>query len=102
MDKESLNKEEFLLKAREEAESWLDKEQLTGTVINFHESWKKDLTRWVTSDKFVRDHDGYLVALGELRAHERALEAILTASQRVASANRALAELKEATEADGA
>lgn len=96
MDADSLKKEQQLLQIRDDAHAWLDKEKQADKFTEFHDTWVKKLTAEVVSTKFLNDHNGYLVALGELRAHKRALDAIQTASERAGRAIRELEELKKA------
>lgn len=96
MDKDSLQKEQTLLKIRDEARGWLDKELQAEKFTDFHDHWMKLRQDDIVSDKYISDHNGYLLALGEYRAHKKALNAIQTASDRVGRATTELDELKKA------
>jgi len=96
MDTDSIKKEQTLLKIRDEAHKWLDKERQADQFIDFHGNHVKRLTTDILSDKFIADHNGYLVALGEYKAHKRAIDAIQTASDRAGRATHELDDLKKA------
>ncbi len=92
MDSDSLQKEQTLLRIREDASEWFNPSP--DKFVAFHEEWVKIKTTELTSDKYVNDHNGYLLSLGELRAHRKALDAYRTASDRTAKATKELEELK--------
>lgn len=101
MDDQSTVKQKNLLKAREEAYGWIDKERQADTFTNFHDTWMKLKINDMVSGKFENDHNAYLLALGEYRAHKRALDAIQTAPDRAGRATKELEELQAEVEANG-
>lgn len=85
-------KRNHLLKVNEEAHRWLDKEHQAQAFIDFHQRKVDYLTTALTSNVYITDHNGYLLALGQVQAHRSALSAIQGASDR---ATKAINELKE-------
>jgi hypothetical protein len=100
LDQQSQDKENKLLRIRDEARKWLDKEQQAEAFLAFHQGNVEWLTDQITSDKFVSDHSGYLLALGGLKAHRAALDAINTASARATKATKELEELEKELKRD--
>ena len=100
MDSESLKKEQNLIAIQEEARQWLDKETQADKFISFHEEWVRIKTADISSKKYVNDHNGYVMALGTLQAHQTALDAIQTASERAGRATKELQELYQKNEVD--
>lgn len=98
MDADSIKKEQTLLKIRDEAHRWLDKDRLPDQLTDFNDHWMKLKSAEILGDKFVNDHNGYLVALGEYKAHKRVVDAMQTASDRAARATKELEQLKQAQE----
>lgn len=87
-------KENQLLKVREEAHRWLDKERQAQAFTDFHQGNIDFLTSALTSDSYIADHNGYLLALGQLKAHRSALSAIQGASERAGKASKELEALQ--------
>ena len=86
-------KRQQLLKQRDKASRFRDKETQREAIIEYHQAAIKSLTDNILSNKYINDHIGYVSDLGAVQAHQASLDAFEASDKAYADAIKKLEEL---------